>query len=275
MGLSNLHGRKNEGVSVIVSIIVFVFRYRFRYRQAAVEGPAHCFFEGEQCLLQLAFGLRQLELALGLFGLHLHDVGVSLASQFLFALGFEEGAVSGGGLQAQHLDESVVVHYLVVGLHRGQAHLVGSLPFLGESHLLLHFGDTQPVDGLEAVEQRDARREGIAVVEGGEVGVGVGFGVEVAAVLVVGVALRADAGREGAEDGLHLFGTLVAAVSGGEAHLGGVAYGVVHTVRQAHRLSVDRAAAEGEAKQKEGYCFTTGHFLIIKLFWVHQRTKQL
>ena len=54
-------------------------------------------------------------------------------------------------------------------------------------------------------------------------------------------------GLEGTEDGLHLFGTLVAAVGGGEAHLGGVADGVVHTGRQAHRLSVEGAAAEGEA----------------------------
>ena len=99
-------------------------------------------------------------------------------------------------------------------------------------------GDFQIVDGLKTVEEVDARREAVAVVERGRPDVGVRLRVDAAAKVGIGIGATFHRRREGRKDGVAPVDLRIAIVGLGNAHFRGVLHGIAHTFFEGHGSGV-------------------------------------
>ena len=105
---------------------------------------------------------------------------------------------------------------------------------LGQAHQLGRLGDFQVVDGLESIEEVDARRETVTIVERGRPDIGVGLGVDAATEVGVGVCATLNRRREGGKNGIAAVDLRIAVVGMLDSDFGRVFYGVTHTSFEIH-----------------------------------------
>ena len=131
-------------------------------------------------------------------GFHLCHVGLTLLSHLAHHLGLSERHLTLVAFLPGHLHRTLKIEHIAVSLIDLQGQFVALCLNLTVAHQNAGFGGPQMVQTLETVEDRERRRQGVAVVEGAHIRVGVRLGVDGTSEIILCADVAADGRQEGA-----------------------------------------------------------------------------
>ena len=227
------------------------------YQERVVGGIVHGRLQVGQGFVGKVALVQEIVLVLGHLTLHLHHVGPTLLAKVEHAAGLHQQCLRVAQFLLGEGDGATGVDSINVFLHHAHGLVVAGFGNGTLCRSPVEAGLLEGVPGGTAVEERHRGSECIVVVERGDIIIGVGLRVDVAAPAVLSVDLRRHRGQK-VEQCRAVVSVLLLLLERLPSHLGGVLAGVGDAAVQAPWfLPLDAQAHEEAHDEDIMLCFHT------------------
>ena len=152
-----------NGISIRESTCLFNFFHIDN--QILILFPKHYVLQGNQGRCKIVLRHNQIIFHICKVSLSLDKVGIAFLSKFLLTTDEFKGILQCTDLPLNDNRKFCVIDDIVEGLHRSKADFIPELLLLLNAHHERSLGNLHIVDSLEAVEEDDSGRNGIAIIE--------------------------------------------------------------------------------------------------------------
>ena len=143
--------------------------------------------------------MGHLEIIRRIGGLHLGQIGLPLLSNLHHHAGLLQQQLTLGPFFRSNLDASRIIEHLQVTLHDVASRLVLLCSQLALPHQQARLGSPQIVILLQTVEDRDAGRKAIPIIEGADIRIGIGLRVDGTSEIILATDRSFDARKKGSD----------------------------------------------------------------------------